>query len=437
MDSFVLRVIAALVLTAGTVFWTFQSIAESCEWVLPALSILGLGLALRLGSSWSGLNLYLLPLAAALVIGWSKVPHVGTSLRHFAGASLGVQAMLLIPAFVDKSERLRLVALAYLATAVAVVILGSTAVDPSDLSPERQQIYHLLQSNRWLPRFHLRIEGTNNGGVVNPNALSSAVLLVLPLGLASFSLRSSHKLDLFGLKPLGAGLIAVGGLALLVFGSRTAWIAVWLVLVGALALGTMSKLWRGVVAVAIVAPLFVGLVLVASMQWSSLEGTTEDFWKTVQTRRQILSEAVVLLKGSPWVGIGLNEFRNAAQRRQGADKSVDIVHAHNVFLQTALDIGIPGLLAYCGTLVYVLRKAKEAARGPSELARRIAVGASLSLLAVSAFGLADAVALGARVGIFHWVAAGLILASWRIQFHSRDELSAGMKIEGLSRPQVL
>jgi hypothetical protein len=46
------------------------------------------------------------------------------------------------------------------------------------------------------------------------------------------------------------------------------------------------------------------------------------------------------------------------------------------------------------------------APGPSALARHVAAGAGLSIVGIHFFGLADAVALGAKVGLFQWISPG-------------------------------
>ena len=91
----------------------------------------------------------------------------------------------------------------------------------------------------------------------------------------------------------------------------------------------------------------------------------------------------------------------------------DVAHVHNIFLQTALDLGLFGLMAYVGLLVMLLVRADQASRGPSAFAGRTAAGAGLSLVVVHVFGLGDAISLGAKVGVFQWLAAGLVLAAWQ------------------------
>ena len=84
-------------------------------------------------------------------------------------------------------------------------------------------------------------------------------------------------------------------------------------------------------------------------------------------------------------------------------------------LATALDLGLIGLFAYLSLMGYLLLRADEAARGPNALASRVAAGAGLALIGIHFFGVGDAVSLGAKVGLFQWLASGLILAAWQLQ----------------------
>ena len=129
-------------------------------------------------------------------------------------------------------------------------------------------------------------------------------------------------------------------------------------------------------------------------------------------RISIWRQGVDHLRESPWRGIGLNEFRYVYK---SAGSAADIAHAHNIFLQIALDLGLVGLSFYVALIGTLLYRAERAARGPDLLARRIACGAGLALTAVHVFGLGDAISLGAKVGLFQWLGAGLVLAASRIQ----------------------
>jgi O-antigen ligase len=108
----------------------------------------------------------------------------------------------------------------------------------------------------------------------------------------------------------------------------------------------------------------------------------------------------------------LNHFRHVYRApdwmREGTRESA---HAHNIWLQTALDLGLVGLVLYVAVLALLLRRAAAVARADSDTARRLALGSALGLVGVHLFGMADAVSLGAKVGLFQWILAGFILAA--------------------------
>jgi O-antigen ligase len=134
---------------------------------------------------------------------------------------------------------------------------------------------------------------------------------------------------------------------------------------------------------------------------------------TLHDRIQILLFATRVWADDLWLGIGLNDFRHVYASAQGLGNTA--AHAHNVFLQTGLDVGLIGLLAYCFVFGFLLVRADQAFRGPVAIARPIAIGAACSLIAVHLFGLADAVPLGAKIGVLQWMAGGLVLGAWRLQ----------------------
>jgi putative inorganic carbon (HCO3(-)) transporter len=88
---------------------------------------------------------------------------------------------------------------------------------------------------------------------------------------------------------------------------------------------------------------------------------------------------------------------------------VDVAHAHNHLLQVALDIGLPGLVAYlalwCGAAALLISVYRNS---------RVISGLAAGMVAYFAFGTSDAIALGAKVGIFFWVALGIIVAEKRL-----------------------
>ena len=85
----------------------------------------------------------------------------------------------------------------------------------------------------------------------------------------------------------------------------------------------------------------------------------------------------------------------------------DYAHAHNIFLQVALDTGIPGLIAYLALLATSAAVLWRAARWQAVL-RPLAIGLIGGLVALHIYGLTDALAPGAKPGLVFWYMLGLI-----------------------------
>ncbi len=403
-----LLVAAAPVLVAGLVAWVFprETTAAAGHRALPALSLSALLLGLGLAAEWPVLRGLLVVLAIPLALGWNRSSATSTS--HFAGACLGILAMLAIGRAAGTPRRLRIAMLTFLGGGLVMLSLGLIGL--ADFPSLLALLNWLLPVQLpWITgTVHFGLAGLSEG-IVNPNALAAGVLMVVPLGVSVLVLPSDEKIDWLTLLPIGLAVVVMGTLVLLICHSRTAWIAVWLTLVGLLMGGLRSRLSRMVVGAAVVAPLFIasGNVLLLSRQGFAIEAGV--VWDSAQDRAKIMAQGVERWRKSPWLGIGLNEFR-AVYEPQGTDMPP---HAHNIFVQTALDVGVVGSAAYWGVLAFLLVRADQAARGLFRLGRSAAVGSALSLVAVSLFGIADAVALGSKIGIFQWMSGGLILAAWR------------------------
>ncbi len=150
-------------------------------------------------------------------------------------------------------------------------------------------------------------------------------------------------------------------------------------------------------------------------------------------RVELWSRAIYGIQDFPFTGMGMNTFRtvvNVLYPLFLVGPDVDIGHAHNEFLQAALDLGIPGLIAfiaiYLGAfwmLFQVWRHARHRLLdyevGGSNLPIvALVLGLGGGLLAHMLYGLTDAVALGAKPGVLFWMLLGLIVGLYQ---HLHDD----------------
>lgn len=243
---------------------------------------------------------------------------------------------------------------------------------------------------------------------INPNEVGGMLTLLVPFA-AAFSIGWKR------LRPLAVPCALVLVAALLLTQSRGAIVGVAVaLLVGAL-WGLSSKArW---VAFMSLAAVFAGATAMLSYQMSPFLPARLEFWQ----------RAFIMLLDMPLTGIGLNTFPIILPRfysGTGPGDETPIPHAHNLFLQTGLDLGLVGLAAFLAIGAVAVRRGLKVAKyrqsggpsaSPAESEARIqdssiAIGLILGLLAHGLYGLSDAVALGAKPSPVLWIALGLLAA---------------------------
>jgi len=128
-----------------------------------------------------------------------------------------------------------------------------------------------------------------------------------------------------------------------------------------------------------------------------------------------------MIQDFPFTGIGMGSFGNVADVLYPFFLAApgSIPHAHNLFLQVAVDLGIPGLVAWLSVFGLVTLSAWQVyRRGRSDGNAWVAgIGAAIlcSQLALTVHGLADAVTWGmVRPAPLVWALWGLGVAAWRV-----------------------
>jgi hypothetical protein len=143
----------------------------------------------------------------------------------------------------------------------------------------------------------------------------------------------------------------------------------------------------------------------------------------VRVRLDIWASALAAIKDAPITGIGMNTFRQIMPERYPSTlipPDFDVAHAHNIFLQTALDLGLPGMLAYIAiwaiTAILLMRAWRHLGGDPvsrDSWKRALTAGIGAALLAFLIFGINDAIALGAKPGAFFWALLAIAVLLWK------------------------
>ncbi len=140
--------------------------------------------------------------------------------------------------------------------------------------------------------------------------------------------------------------------------------------------------------------------------------------ETLNGRMEIWSRALYAMQDFPFTGVGMNNFRRIVPILYPLfliSPEVDIAHAHNHLLQTALDLGLPGLVAYVALwLAMGMMLWQTWHQAHSIWMRGLTLGFAGALCSYSVYGLTDTVALGAKPGFIFWIMVGLITASYKL-----------------------
>ena len=263
------------------------------------------------------------------------------------------------------------------------------------------------------------------GRSVHPNQLAGLITLFLPL-LVSLLLAPPTELA----TPLWRFVIFLAALwtawILLLTESRGGWIATIAGLVALLALwalmlpksrtrGMLRLTFAGLVIAAILLVIRIGPGTVWNLWAEPPQETAIGTLTTLNFRKELWPWAVTTISDFPFTGVGLGAFRQVAFRLYPLPLSprFDIGHAHNVFLQAALDVGLPGLAVYIAILLVAAAAGWQVARNGTGY-RAVSLGILAGLVAHHVYGLADVLALGSKPGLVFWLLLGLLAAMRRL-----------------------
>ena len=337
------------------------------------------------------------------------------SLPKVGGVLYGVAIYYALVDAVGGSERRLWLAVAlFVATGVGVAAVGLFATEWSVKVPAFSALTERLPTAL---------------SAVNPNILAGTLLWTTPLAVSVAAAAVAGSIGSARRWAAGSLALITALPALFMLGvfvltqSRSGWLglAAGLALMTLVALGTYRRVGMVV------------LLLLAAAGAAALSLWAEDWLFSLLRavgagsavggaglagRQEIWTRAVYGLQDFAFTGMGMGTFRRLVHFLYPlflVGPETDIGHAHNHLLQTGLDLGLPGLVAYLavwlGAAAVLWRSWRNA--GVTRL-RTLAVGLAGSLLAYFIFGLTDAIALGERPGFLFWFLLGLVAALHRV-----------------------
>lgn len=257
-----------------------------------------------------------------------------------------------------------------------------------------------------VPKLIRGLRGAEAG--FHPNAGAGALLLFFPTALQAALGKGWSS----GVRSVGR-VAAIGiGVVLVLTQSRSALVglAAGLALTGLLTAADRSRQRLRVAAGAGGAFALVILALFLTAP-ELLERIAGPHLRTgLSSRAELWDRTIAVIGAHPWAGLGFNGFRNQIQAEQPLfllEPSERPPHAHNQFLQTAVDLGIVGFAIYASVLLAVVTQLSRTARtGVTSQGRAAAAALLGGLLSHLVFGMTDAIPLGTKVGFAFWLAIG-------------------------------
>lgn len=336
------------------------TITEEYHWYITAGLLL---LPVAFGLRWvrigkfiprTGLELpLLLFLASAGVATWIAVDK-STALLQFVRI---LAAAVMYYAVVQSEKPL----LPWLAAGMVLITLGLALYWPlqHDFTVNPQKYPLITQAGIWINDHFPTISGP----YVHPNIAASTLApgFIFTVALALWA--GKRKLLLAGLSVIVACCVIF---VLVLTGSRGAWLGV--AITGGLALLVLiqqkwfevrrlrSLFWGILLLVGSLALVY----LVVSGTWVQLVGQIQDPSGTLQSRRSLWGQVLLLIKDAPFTGFGLMSFRRIYAIYGILIHVPFHSHAHNTYLEVGLEQGISALLVLFWGMTVVFVWARRA-----------------------------------------------------------------------------
>jgi len=265
-------------------------------------------------------------------------------------------------------------------------------------------------------RFVLIVQDT-----AHPNVMAGYLVIIFPISI-SLLLFSWREMNWWiKLSSISASLLIP--ITLILTQSRAAWIAFTLVILLVIffryRLGWIIIILSGIAGIGGVYMLGLNNIIDMVSSSGAISG--------IDGRVEIWSRAIYMIQDFAFTGVGMGTFGDVADLLYPFFLYAPgtIPHAHNLFLQVAVDLGVMGLVAWLAVVMGILITAwqlyKTCIAGNKAISRAIGVGMIGSVIALLEQGILDAVTWGmVRPAPIVWVIWGTCIAAWYVYFdHDR------------------
>jgi putative inorganic carbon (HCO3(-)) transporter len=353
-------------------------------------------------------NVLVLLLMVMGSVGFCISPDANWSQLKIDSLLLGVGLLYATVDALEPAGRLRWVPAGVIAVSLSFLVLGLLGTRWVAKIPQLTSLGTGLPGEiGWLP------EGETS---FNPNVIGGALLWVLPLSLSLLLWAMRQGERRWGWAA-AEGLVTLLSLGLLFLTqARGAWLGFAASLLTLLA-AAGGRLGKAGLALFLAVLLVLTAVGPASLRQAvQVDAEPSRILSTVSMdqRIEIWSRAQYAIADFPLTGPGLDAFQYVMPVMYPLFQTrpdMLIPHAHNEFLQVALDLGLPGLVAWQALYMVTFWMLWQAYRHSTDgLVQALALGSGGALIAHLVYAMTDCAVLDAKPNIVFWAIIGLSMA---------------------------
>jgi len=271
-----------------------------------------------------------------------------------------------------------------------------------------------ISLNEWVdgqqfPDLKLRVFST----LENPNLLAGFLVTMMSIGAGM-----GYKAATMRGRVILFGLVTMFGVCLILTYSRGAWLSL-LAVIGVYGMLCNRKIFWLLIFLPVAMLCGHDAILERIM---SIVNPTD----TSSTLRIALWESTIaMIMDKPLLGIGWGAYWLVYPEYDFFlnNANVKIFHAHNMYLNIAAEIGIPGLITFLSIMYGHVRLALSVLRGSFESwSSGLMLGIIAAIGGIIINGLTDYVMFNIQLSMLYWLLNGLIVIAWQ-QSHQRQHQS--------------
>lgn len=259
-----------------------------------------------------------------------------------------------------------------------------------------------------------RVGGTLGG----PNALAWYLDFLLPVGFALlfFRMRSLLRIMLIS-------VLVAGSASLIITLSRGGWMGflISLILIGMFQIRRLHLIKRVYLVLLLLLFMISSSIVLLKTENPIQTRFKDDDQESVYVRLPLMKVAAYMIKAHPFIGSGINNYTLVHHQYDHTPEQVTVhfpYPVHNVFLQLAAEIGLPGLLLFLWFIFYVYYRLLVTIPRAERLDQNIFIGIIGALTA----GLMQGMVENSTIGRYHllpfWFLCGMAIGRTTLYKHA-------------------